>query len=90
MHVLDCSISWCALRFEGHSRLSRGLCYEHVWHLKARLQRFQLIYLHPRHVPLQPVELQQQMHLQIARQQCQTQAVVKRGEQETKSQVLLQ
>lgn len=72
MHVFDCSLNFivrCTLRSETHSRLSRRLCYEHVWHLKARLQRFQLIYFHPRHIPLQSVQLQQQVHLQTARWQ---------------------
>lgn len=47
----------------GDLRLSGGLLDEHVWDLKTRLQRLQLVNLHPRHVSLETVELKQQPHL---------------------------
>lgn len=47
----------------GDLRLSGGLLDEHVWDLKTRLQRLQLVNLHPRHVSLETVELEQQPHL---------------------------
>lgn len=47
----------------GHSRLGRRLPDEHVWDFIARLQRLQLVNLHPRYVSLETVELEQETHL---------------------------
>ena len=44
-------------------RLSEGLLDQDIRDLVARLQGFELINLHPGHVPLETVELQQQAHL---------------------------
>lgn len=47
----------------GDLRLSGGFLDEHIRDLKTRLQRLQLVNLHPRHVSLETVELKQQPHL---------------------------
>lgn len=47
----------------GDLRLSRRLPDENVWDLIARLQRLQLVNLHPCYVSLETVELKQQTHL---------------------------
>lgn len=47
----------------GLLRLSGGLLDEHIWDFKTRLQRLQLVNLHPRHVSLETVELEKQPHL---------------------------
>ena len=47
----------------GDLRLRGRFPDEHVRDLVARLQRLQLVYLHPRYVSLETVELEQQTHL---------------------------
>lgn len=57
MHIRALCNAWW------YSRLSAWLPYQHIWYLKSRLQGFQLIYLYTSDVPLQPIQLQQQVHL---------------------------
>lgn len=47
----------------GNLRLSVGLLDKHIRDFVAGLQGLELINLHPRHIPLEAVQLQQQAHL---------------------------
>ena len=50
---------------QARSRLGGRLRDQDVGHLEARLDGFELVDLDPGHVPLEPVQLQQQTHLRI-------------------------